>query len=182
MNPASISMIRKTPNCWRQSLRNRMWSRCKHQTFFPTRRRRACLRANRDHECSLAQVVPCGKYDGLLGCISNWGQVERSKSLQPLPSPCVGHAAEMRPLRDASPSEAVRPARAFHFVARPVYGRAMLPGPIGPSISQPDPFTVGRRWLRVRHRAANAAGGQRPSGYEMQAPAGLPGPPGPSIS
>ena len=157
MNPASISMIRKTPNCWRQSPRNRMWSRCKHQTFFPTRRRRACLRANRDHECSLAQVVPCGKYDGLLGCISNWGQVERSKSLQPLPSPCVGHAAEMRPLRDASPSEAVRPDRAFHLVARSVYGRAALVA------RTPSGRQRRRRPKAIRLRAASPCGAAPPN-------------------
>ena len=77
-----------------------------------------------------------------------------------------------------------------------------LRGPIGPSISQPDPFTVGRRWLRARpltppeargHPAArpdrafhlvarsvyglaalaarmtiNPAGGQRPCGCEAR--------------
>ena len=40
-----------------------------------------------------------------------------------------------------------------------------LRGPIGPSISQPDPFTVGRRWLP---QAIKPAGGQRPSGCEAR--------------
>ncbi len=58
----------------------------------------------------------------------------------------------MRPLRETNPSRAVRPDRAFPLVARSVYGRAAL---------------------MARPRAANPAGGRRPSGYKMQAPPGL---------